>query len=779
MRKILLTICLFLLASPAWCATNAWTTGGVDTKWSTAGNWSLGHKPAAGEDVTMGDVSDQNCTLDENTANLNSLDMNGYSGTLETGATPYFIIVKPASGTVTVRLGGTVNLAGGGNAGIALAPATGATINFYQNSATFSAGDLQVGSTTGGTFNGTVYFLDNVSIASIRQVNFVIGTLHTDGASDNSGLTHSWGLFSSSNTSTRAFNLGNSTINMTGASVAAWECGNYTALTVTAGTSTINLTGTAASFNGGTTKTYNNVNFTASGSTALGSCIIVNLHVTGTNVKTDRFRISGNPTVTGEFHVEGNSITNRLLVNSSTLGTARTLTLSGATITTNNIDVGDITFQPAASTGKTVTGVADDGTGKARFATTTAHGLSVNQHINSTVTGYTGIKTVTVVSDTTHFDTADVYAATGTGAWTYDLTDEGANLIGDCGGNTGGNFTAATTQTYTDDGNSDNWDLSTVHGAWTSHVPLPQDTVVISGTATKTLTANMPRLGKDISFTTATNFTNNTISTLYGSLNFTNAGTIAGTGITMESWARTGTLNLTSAGKSFATNLTFDTIGATILLMDNLSVPSGNLTLSSGNFDNSSGYNVTTGKFPSNVTVTRVVNLGNGTYTLTGSDSATLVWMWNSSGLTFDAGGSKIVLSNTSSTAKTFQGQGLRYNNLSTPSGTGGVAITGANTFNQITVAAGGKLTLPSTVTNIVADFVATGSSGSTITLLASTGGSAATLTKTGGGELFCDYCSITDSTVGGTDALWTARNSTNVSGNTGWRFQKKVMVVQ
>jgi len=64
-------------------ATNTLQASGVDNNWSTAGNWTLGRKPNATDDVVMN--IDFDVTLDENTAALVSLSMINYAGTLSMG----------------------------------------------------------------------------------------------------------------------------------------------------------------------------------------------------------------------------------------------------------------------------------------------------------------------------------------------------------------------------------------------------------------------------------------------------------------------------------------------------------------------------------------------------------------------------------------------------------------------------------------------------------------------------------------------------------------------
>jgi hypothetical protein len=71
-------------------ATNKWSAAGA-SNWSTAGNWSLGHKPAAGEDVVLDATSVFGCTLDEGSAiSLASFTIaNAYTGTFTMNAGRY------------------------------------------------------------------------------------------------------------------------------------------------------------------------------------------------------------------------------------------------------------------------------------------------------------------------------------------------------------------------------------------------------------------------------------------------------------------------------------------------------------------------------------------------------------------------------------------------------------------------------------------------------------------------------------------------------------------
>jgi hypothetical protein len=160
-----------------------------------------------------------------------------------------------------------------------------------------------------------------------------------------------------------------------------------------------------------------------------------NLTRTGNATFTDSLTLASNITVTNNFVASGQSASNRLLVSSSGVATARTIT--AAAVDFDNVDFQDITFA--------------------------------------------GVMSIT-----------------------------GADSVGDCGGNSGVNWSSivspAVAQTWTD-ATGGNWSDS---GNWTSRVPLPQDDVDmdLSGggdyNTGVTVTADMPRLGKSISWLNAT-----------------------------------------------------------------------------------------------------------------------------------------------------------------------------------------------------------------------------------------------------------------------------------
>lgn len=181
----------------------------------------------------------------------------------------------------------------------------------------------------------TITHGDNYSGASIYFKN---GTYNT---SDKTlTVAQFWNVYSASGT--RNINLGASVIN-----VASWYLvQSVAAITLDAGTSTINCSGSFEGFG----KTYYNVNLTASASLSFtGANTFTNLSLANSASITPLFSIGGNQTVTGTLTLTGNNATNyRLLVNSNTLGTPRTITCNGQVIA-ENVDFGDVTGAGTAS----------------------------------------------------------------------------------------------------------------------------------------------------------------------------------------------------------------------------------------------------------------------------------------------------------------------------------------------------------------------------------------------------------------------------------------------
>ena len=491
--------------------------------------------------------------------------------------------------------------------------------------------------------------------------------------------------------------------------------------------------------------------------------------------KTDHLTLTGNITITNLFTVsDGATATNRVLVWSNSMGTTRTITAASTSIA--NADFQDIYMQSTAA--RTITNSANGTGGNVRFTTSAAHGLiagATNIKVAGTI-NYNGTWTVSALIDATHFEVAVAYVSDQAGTWTLDLS-AATNGSGDCGGNLGITFTAAVDQHWT---NVNGGTYSTVAN-WTSRVPLPQDNVFMDcgfGTS-KTVTVDMPRLGKSVDWTGATWTTALTWDAagsfeLYGSLTM------------IDNLTMTGATTLTFSARGNYTfhphSITFDRS-----IQVNYANPSGKLTLkgdlimsstrtlyifSGVEFscvDGGNNYVLSTGHI---YIVAGTLTLGSATHLLTGTGSP----MENYSGVITASTGT-LKITDTSNSAVTFTGGSRTYNNIwfNRGASTGNITIVGNNTFTDFkdTGTEAHSILFTAASTQHVTTFTVNGSAGKLIIINSTTTG-IHNLIKDGGGIITCDYLSIQHSVATPT-LTWLATNSTNnqavVTAGSGWYF--------
>jgi len=167
----------------------------------------------------------------------------------------------------------------------------------------------------------------------------------------------------------------------------------------------------------------------------------------------------------------------------------------------------------------------------------------------------------------------------------------------------------------------------------------------------------------------------------YGSftLPITNFSVSASLGATIRFRATTTGKTITTNGVSLSNiSITLNGAGGEWTL-NSAYTSTATITFDNGTF-NTNNFNVTIGQFLSVTSNTRSLNFGSSTITL----SSTNLWSLASTGLTLNAGTSTIVCLSAS---PNFGGGGLTYYNVNfTNLGSGTKTITGANTFNNLSV---------------------------------------------------------------------------------------------
>jgi hypothetical protein len=321
---------------------------------------------------------------------------------------------------------------------------------------------------------------------------------------------------------------------------------------------------------------------------------------------------------------------------------------------------------------------------------------------------------------------------------------------GDCGGNSGITFPAAKTVyrvgTNTTWAGSSSWALNSGDTGSNDNYPLAQDTAVIDNNTTLTGTLNLTiyNIGTlDCSTrTTGITLNHNAAAIRYGSYTLGSGVTVSGT--TTQIFSGRGTMTFTSAGKTITFYINVVTPNGTFELGDAFS-GSNTIELTQGTFD-AVTYNLTCTTFDSANSNTRTLTMGSGLWTLSGTGT-----VWNLGiivNLTFNKDTADILLSDTSTTSRTFIGGGLTYNKLTIggATGTSTTIINGANTFSELasTKTVAHTIRLDSSLT--IGTWSVTGTAGNVVTLNSNTAGSFRTLTKSGGGFLTgIDYLNIRD----------------------------------
>jgi hypothetical protein len=577
---------------------------------------------------------------------------------------------------------------------------------------TFSGGTTQTITSSGKTFSGITIDTYGGTVQLADALNIGSNSLTvTNGTFTTAGFAVTAGVLSSSNSNVRTINLGASTVNLNPAGVSGITLTTSTNLSFNAGTSAITIT-------------YN----TSGGITLQFGGQVYN-NVTLLNNSSG----SLNTTFGGQ-----NTFIN--------------LTLAGASV---NANIQYFTF----STNQTING------------TLTCAGASVVRRIclqSNSIGTQRDLTVGTLVADDCDFRDIEILGtASGTSP----------TRAGNCGNNSGITFPAPKT-VYWNLAGSQNWSAT----AWATssggtpavnNFPLAQDTVVFDNGAVSLVTINT-----DWNIGTFDASAQTNVMTLTTSANtpFVHGDWKFGTGITSTStngtitFAKNGTQTITSNGVQFGCPIAINNFNAYVQLADALSLNSLRaLNLIGGIFD-AVTYNVTTGQFAANYTNTRALYMGTGTWTLSGTGS---VWDGPVVGDMF-AGTSTIVLSDTSTTARTFNGNSRYYNKLTIggTTGTSTLTITGTNTFGELasTKTVAHTILFTSATTTNIGKWSVTGTVGNVVTVGPSTAATTYTVNIYGPANTGIDYLSVSYCAVSTTSPgeLYVGANSTNTAGNTG-----------
>ena len=464
-------------------------------------------------------------------------------------------------------------------------------------------------------------------------------------------------------------------------------------------------------------KALNTLNITVPASVTLvisGACTISTLTATPTTSAQSTVLSLGSGqtfTITNTLSLYGNSAVYRLLVQSSTVGTAATLTVTGCNYTgCTNVDLQDITW-------------------------------AENKSGNT------------------------------------DLTNSGANSIGDCGGNsrtlgTGSLVvTASVAQTWM---NAAGGGWSNVAN-WSSRQPLPQDDVnmAVAGRFSTgvTVTADMPRLGRSITWDgvaytgTMPVFASSLGLFVYGSFILSSSMSVSLSSSRIVLAGR-GNYSLQTASHPLYAFWILAP-GGTYTLLD-AGVFSSIPYVSSGTFDTGgnalSAFAMTYGLGIFGATV---LNLRTSTITLSGSGV-----LWDSSSATVNGSSATIILTYAGATATSFNGHTTALGNIQIAPGSGVLAFAGAFTFANMTMSSAGTRTVKfvkaTTYTMTGTNFLA-GTAGNLITIDSDDGATQFTLMKSGGGTVNADYVKISNSAATPANTWKVGPSSSLVSNDSGW----------
>lgn len=550
------------MANRYWVGGTAAWDGTAGTKWALTSGGAGGQAvPTSADDVFFSAASTGTCTISAGNTGAKSINCTGFTGTL--------------AGTAAITVSGSVTL----DAGMTMSYTGTLTLNA---TGTLTSAGKTLGSITISGASITVTLGDACTTGVTNTVTLTQGTLAL------AGFTLSTGIFSSSNTNTRAISFGAGNINLTSATAGttilsaavgsnlswtgtggfvrnqvatatmSWGSTNFTNgpnLTVNAGSAALTLT--AASY-------FKTTNFTGS------TCDVASSSTGSINFQGNITLASGGTyTSLPIFNSSSNTITsNGRSIRSLTVSTSgTTVTLADALTTVVSVSHTQATFNLA---GFTVTTPVWLGSGT--LTRVLAFGSGGNIVLNSSTPA------ATILS----IATATGFTWTGTGQFTRNMVATATVVFGTTGGTTS---------------NAPN--LTVNNGA--------SDLTVTSGSYLK-----------NVDFTGSTSIVTATYNAC-GNLTLASGGTYTSVAPT---FLASGTV--TSSGKTLGAT-TVNGSGITVTLADAMTLGAAStFTLTQGTLA-LAGFTLSTGIFSSNGSSVRSIAFGSGNIELTSTTASTTV----------------------------------------------------------------------------------------------------------------------------------------------------------
>ena len=709
---------VILTAAPA-AVTRYWVGGQANWTDVNTTSWSTSSGGAGGASVPT---------------SADAVVFNSASASANYGAnisTAYINIVRCASITATAPSVGNFSFGGSGSGPIAIHGSVSFAASGVAITSSGYSGAITLAGNSSYTFNtGGITCGNNITVNGVGST-WTLGSLLnsasytltvTNGTFACSTFALTVKTIAASTTNTVGINLGSSTVSLQSIDFQSSTASTMPiGLTFTAGTSSISMAPPSTSNFYGGGKTFYNVSFTAQSiaTNFYGANTFNNLTFTNpASAGITPITFYADQTINATLTIAGSASYQRNFLQSDTLGTTRTLT-----VTTLAASQADVDFRDIA-----IAGVAAPISGT-RFGDCKG---------NSGITFVAG-KTV-------------YWNLAAGGNW---------SAIG-WAATSGGTAAAA------------NFPLA-------QDTAIFQSTGLNSG-ATVTLNAAYNIGTIDMSARTSNTMTLATGSTafaIYGNWVDGTGTTLTGTGA--MTFAGRSSQTITSAGKTFTQRFKINTIGGSVTLQDALILGStaGDYGIDhiAGTFDaNNFNLTITTATAAggyaavNSIALAKTLNIGSGTWTIQGGG----VQFQISTGANITVTGTGTI-SMTSASSKTFAGSSISYSGITLDQGGAGtLTISGDNTFKNITntYSATGATTISfSSTSTTVSQFTAIGAAGNVLTISGTSAASPATLIYTGASTVGSDYLTISNVRAYSLSNTWYAGTNSTNSGSLGWIF--------